>query len=253
MKTRFTLALLSVSPVFVSPVFAQNADTTQDYKKSWVGVAKLVSVEKHSKTRDLFAAYPMFSGRSEVERVAGDVLKRDALKDYNAFEKDSRGSAQELGTTDDLKYDFELMPTLELRRVPRLLAVTTLSYSFEGGAHGYGFTTPYNFGFPHGSGHPRQLRFADFFTDGVAAKKRVGALVFQKLRATKGKEQEATWTLDGTVKAVEADQMENFVVARDGLRWFFPPYAMGPYSSGEIEVHLSRAELGRAFRGEMLR
>jgi len=253
MKTRLLLALLCVSPVLVLPVFAQNADTTQDYKKSWAGVAKLATVQKHEKTRDLFAVYPVFTGRSEVERVAGDVLKRDALKDYNAFEKESRGSAEKLGLSGDLKYDFELAPTLELRHLPRLLVVTTLSYSFEGGAHGYGFSTPYNFGFPHGGAHPRLLRFADFFTDGNAAKKRIGALLFQKLRATKGKEQEATWTLDGTVKAVDARQIENFVVTRDGLRWFFPPYAMGPYSSGEIEVPLSRVELGRAFRGEMLR
>jgi hypothetical protein len=41
-----------------------------------------------------------------------------------------------------------------------------------------------------------------------------------KLRATKGKDQEATWTLDGTVKGVDTKQMENFVVTRDGLRWF---------------------------------
>jgi len=253
MKTRSLLALLSVLPVLVSPVFAQDADTTQDYKKSWAGVAKLSRVEKHTKTRDLFAVYPIFSGHSLVERVAGDVLKRDALKDYNAFEKDSRGSAEKLGLSDNLKYDFELTPTLETRVLPRLLVVTTLTYSFTGGAHGYGFSTPYNFGFPHGSKHPRQLRFADFFTDGNAAKKCIGALLFRKLRATKGQGQEATWTLDGTVKAVDARQMEDFVVTRDGLRWFFPPYAMGPYSSGEIEVHLSRAELGRAFRGEMLR
>jgi hypothetical protein len=72
-------------------------------------------MEKHSKTRDLFAVLSGVLGRSEVERVAGYVLKRDALKDYNAFEKESRGSAEKLGLSGDLKYDYELTPTLELR------------------------------------------------------------------------------------------------------------------------------------------
>jgi len=253
MNVRISLALVVSCLAIVAPVFAQGEGATKYYDKSWRNAAKLVRLEKHEKTRDLFASYPVFIGNSSVERVAGDVLKRDALKGFNAFEKESRGSAEKLGLSGDLKYDFQLAPNLALRGLPRLLGIMVLTYSFTGGAHGNYVNTPYNFGFPHGEKQARQLRFADFFGDGNAAKKRIGALIFAKLRATKGKDQEASWTLDGAVKGVDAKQMENFLAQRDGLRWFFSPYSMGPYSSGEIEVHLSRAELGRAFRSELLR
>lgn len=256
MKTRLLFSLLGAAllaaPVFAPPALAQSELTTDDYKKSWVGVAALKTIEKKEKTREMLAAYPVFLRARPVAQVAQTFLKNDAVRSFNDFEKESRGTAKDLGLSDGMKYSFELTPTLELNR-PRLLSITMMVAQFTGGAHGIYGTSGYVFGFPRGATKPRVLKLADFFANDNGARKRVNELLMAKLRATKGKEQEATWTLDDTVKAVTNDQMENFIAQSDGLKWFFGPYAMGPYAVGEFEVKLSARELGPTFRAGMLR
>ncbi len=215
-------------------------------------MASLKTLKRNDKTRNLLAVYPVFGGSRRVAQVAGLVLKNDALERFNAFETQSRGTAEELGLRGGLKYDFEWKPSLVLNR-PRLISATSLSYTFTGGAHGMYFTSGYVFGYPGGSAKPRQLRLADFFSDGNAARKRVNDLLMKKLRATKGKEQEAMWVLDGEVKSVTSAQMENFVVEPTGLKWFFPPYDMGPFANGEYEVTIPTRELGPKFRASLLK
>ena len=252
MKTRIFLALLGALTLS-APAFAQRDEgMTDTYKKSWAGVATLWALTKKESTRELSAIYPVFGGSRPVAQVAGLVLKREAERGFNAFEKESRGTAEQLGVVNpDMKYNYEWAPTLVLDR-PRLIAVTTMFYQYTAGAHGGYGTTGYVFGTPISAERPRRLRFADFFSDGNQARARVNRLLMHKLRATKGKESEASWTLDGTVKAVTPAQMENFVAQKDGLTWFFGPYAMGPYSSGEFEIKLSTRELGPRFRAGLL-
>lgn len=128
-----------------------------------------------------------------------------------------------------------------------------MGWEYTGGAHGVGATSGTNFGTPVGATRPRELKLADFFTDGVAASRRINDLLMAKLRATKGTEQEASFVLDGSVKWVDKESRENFVAEKDGLRWFFGPYEMGPYAVGEFEVKLSARELGPQFRASLLR
>ena len=255
MKTRLLFALLGAAIVVapLSPVaFAQGEDTTNDYKRTWAGVATLKTLRKTGKTRELSAAYPVFGDSRPVAQVAGLVLKQEAVRGFNGFEKDSRGTAKQLDLHDGMKYAFELKPSLVLNR-PHLISATTLFYQFTGGAHGLYGTTGYVFGFPNGAAKPRQLHLADFFTDGAAAKKRVNDLLMAKLRATKGKEQTADWVLDGEMKSVDQTLLENFVADKDGLTWYFGTYAMGSYAVGEFEVPLTRSELGPNFRASLLR
>lgn len=257
MKTRTVPTLLASAIVaaasFSSIAFAQSEDTTNAYKKTWSGVASLQTLQLKQKTRNLLAVYPVFGRQRPVAKVAGSVLKKEAIDSYNGFEKDSRGTAEKLGLHDDMKYEFEIKPSLEYNR-PRLISATTMFYQYEGGAHGIYGTSGYVFGYPAKSGAPRQLHLADFFTTDIATtRKGINSLLMAKLRATKGKEQEAMWVFDGTVKSVTNDQMENFIAEKDGLRWYFGPYAVGPYANGEYEVKITTRELGPTFRASMLR
>lgn len=197
------------------------------------------------------ASYPIFKGNRAVAELAESVLKREAQSSFNVFEKDSRGSAKKLGLRDGMTYGYSFEPTLVLNR-PRFISATTMIYTFTGGAHGLYGTDAYNFGYPASQSRPRQLKLADFFTDGAASTQRVNNLLMAKLRATRGREQEATWIVDGTVAALDKDSLENFVAEADGLRWFFAPYAVGPYAAGEFEVKLSARELGPKFRAGLV-
>lgn len=253
MKIRISLALLC-GAALVAPIFSPVAHAQKDdaYKRSWKGVATLKTLSKKEKIRELKASYPIFSGHRKVAQVAGLKLKTDAIQGFNAFEKESRGSAQELGLPGGMTYAYNLETTLVLNR-PQFISATTQFYQFTGGAHGIYGTFGTNFGVPAGQNKPRQLKLADFFTDGVAASRRVNNLLMNKLRATKGREQEATWVIEGEVKSVSKTSLENFVAEKDGLRWFFGPYEMGPYAAGEFEVKLTARELGPKFRASLLR
>lgn len=255
MKTRLFLVLLGAgalaAPVMSSVAFADDEGITDTYSKTWKGVATLRTMRQSSKTRTLKATYPIFSATSPVAQLAGSVLKQDAVGGYDHFEKNSRGTAKDLGLMDDLKYAYDFAPSL-VRNRPRLISATTMVYTYTGGAHGNYGTSGYVFGYPAGATKPRQLHLADFFTDTDTASKRVNDLLMAKLRATKGKEQEATWVVEGEVKWVPVSLRENFVAEADGLRWYFPPYAMGPYAAGEYEIKLTKAELGSQFRSTLL-
>ena len=256
MKTRLFLALLGAAsvaaPAFSPVALAQGEGTTNAYKRTWAGVATLKTLRKTGKTRDLLAAYPVFGGSRPVAQVAELVLKQDAVRGFNSFEKESRGTAKDLGLMSGMKYGFELKPSLVLNR-SRLISATTMFYQFTGGAHGSYGTTGYVFGTPHGAAKARQLHLADFFTDGNAARKRVNDLLMAKLRATKGKNQTADWVLSGEVKSIDKTLLENFVATKNGLTWYFGPYAMGSFASGEFEVPLTARELGPNFRASLLR
>ncbi len=261
MKIRLLIALVSAS--LLASTQAED-DTDNDYIKTWKGAARLQRLEKKQSTRDLLAVYPVFTSATPLSRVAGEVLRRDAFKRFDVLEKESRGTAKNLGLQAGMKYQLDDKPTLVLFKPAQLISVTTLTYTFEGGVHGFYYSTPYNFGFASrpvkgqvknrmNPAKPVRLRLLDFFSDGKGVRSRLRRQIFDKLRATKGSDAEATWTLDGTVKVVTDNQLENFVAERGGLRWFFSPYSMGPYSSGEIEVLLSPRELGNSFRAGLLR
>ena len=253
MKIQISLLLLCgvalSAPAVIIPASAQKDDSST---RAWKSVATLKTLSLSTKTRELEASYPIFSGHRPVAQVAGLVLKRDAVKGFYGFEKESRGTAKELDLRDGMKYGYSNDPTLVLN-LPRFISVTTLFYEFTGGAHGMYATGCTNFGYPTDASRPRQLKLADFFTDGAAASKRVNNLLMAKLRATKGTEQEAEWVLDGSVKAVSKDSLENFVADKNGLRWFFAPYEMGSYAAGEFVVNLSARELGPKFRASLVR
>ena len=226
---------------------AQEGQIEDNYSKTWKGIASLRTLSKNEETREVKASYPVFSGSRPVAQVAGLVLKKDAVAGFNDFAKDSTGTAKKLGLSNGMKYQYDFEPTLVMNR-PRFISVTTMFYAFTAGAHGIYGTSGYNFGYPQGAAKARQLHLADFFSDGANSAKRVNNLLMAKLRATKGKDQEATWTIDGTVKSLDKNLLENFVAEPGGLKWYFGPYAVGPYVSGEFEVKLTSSELGPKFR-----
>ena len=252
MKTRIILALVCgaalLAPALVPVAHAQKDD---DYQRSWRGVATLKTLSKKDKLRDISVIYPIFSGHRQVAQVAGLKLKRDAIDGYSGFVKESREPDADW-RNDTPEYELDSVPML-VTNLPHFIGVTVMGWQYTGGAHGFGGTSGYNFGVPAGASRPRQLKLADFFSDGAASSKRINDLLMAKLRATKGTEQEASWVLDGSVKWVDKASRENFVAEKDGLHWFFGPYEMAPYAAGEFEVKLSARELGPKFRASLLR
>lgn len=226
------------------------AQTSDEFARSWRGVARVETLRKTDKARDISASYPVFVVQTSLTRVAGAALKKDATASFNAAVKESTDLDYQM--PGGMKFADEWKSRF-VYRTPRLLSVETLSYSFRGGAHGMYATSSAVFGIPAAQKAPRRLKLADFFVDAAKAAPRVNSLLMNKLRATKGREQTADWVLDGTVKSLTAPQLENFVATKNGLKWTFAPYEVGPYAMGEFEMGLSTKELGRTFRAGMLK
>ncbi len=251
MKTRIILALCCGAALSASSLTFVAQAKEDDNQRSWRGVATLKTLAKKDKRHDISVIYPIFSGHRAVAQVAGLKLKRDAIDSYNAFEEESREPDPDW-KNDTPEYELDNVPTL-VTNLPHFISVSVMDWQYTGGAHGFGGTSGYNFGIPAGASRPRQLKLADFFTDGAASSKRINDLLMAKLRATKDTEQEASFVLDGSVKWVDVNSRENFVAHKDGLHWFFAPYEMGPYAAGEFEVKLSPRELGPKFRASLIK
>jgi hypothetical protein len=255
MNLRLLYPLLGLTTILsvnaTSSVSATDAPLTT-YPRTWKGVASLRTLVRNTSTLKMKAAYPIFSGARPVAQVAGLVIKRDVVDAFESFAKNSQGSKAELGLQGNMKYEYLSLPSLEMNR-PKLISATSLLYEFSGGAHGNSATATYVFGYPAGSSRPRLLKLSDFFTDGNAAYKRVHALLMAKLRATKGKEQVASFIIDGEVKSLSRDMLETFITTPAGLKWYFDPYAVAPYAAGSFEVEVSMKELGPKFRAGMLK
>ncbi|RYG72643.1 DUF3298/DUF4163 domain-containing protein [bacterium] len=253
MKLRHLFLLTTVTcSLLVTSSNAASDDPLEAYPRTWKNVASLRSLTKNSATLKVKAVYPVFSGTRPVAQVAGLVIKRDVMNGFESFVKNSQGSKDELGLRGNMKYEYLSLPTLEMNR-PRLISATSLLYEFSGGAHGNSATATYVFGYPVLSSKPRRLKLSDFFTDGDAAYKRVHSLLMAKLRATKGKEQYASFIIDGEVKSLSRAMLETFVATPTGLKWYFDPYAVAPYAAGSFEVKATIKELGPKFRAAMLK
>lgn len=205
--------------------------------------ARLRTLQSQNKNWDVKIVYPQFFGRSRLLNFANTRLKSEASQGFTEYLKQTRKDLAETDFKPLAPYNYEQLPQLHFYRPARLVSTAIDFYQYNGGAHGLGGTLARNFGMEKGK--PKDLVLGDFFTSKNYSK-RVQNLIFAKLRANKA--QEPTWLLDGSVKFLNAAQLNNFTVSPKGLTWFFNPYEIGPYALGQYVVTLSPRELGADFR-----
>lgn len=120
----------------------------------------------------------------------------------------------------------------------RVISVTSGTYEYSGGAHPNHWSEAFNFAMVEGK--PRQLKLDDLFRKGS----KPGKAISDKLIAKLQKEEGAEWVINGDVKAITPQQLDRFTIGMDGLTWYFNPYEVGPYVSGDFEIKLTWNELG---------
>jgi hypothetical protein len=124
----------------------------------------------------------------------------------------------------------------------QLLSGVMTSYAFVGGAHGMTHFLPYNFAFVEGS--PKQLVFGDIFRAGTGAQ--VSDRVMAKLQGV----ERATWVAEGEVTAMTAKQLDRFVITKNGVKFLFDAYELGPYVSGSFNVTLLYSEIDDVIKAQ---
>jgi hypothetical protein len=216
------------------------------------GIARVVKIERRGKGYKADATYPRFLRSTPVTRLANWKLRSETEKGMAELIQQARDNAGGMGGSHSLPYGFNQTPTLHFYAPNRLVSVAVMGYTFTGGVHGNYGTDAKNYGLLRGESRPRQLNLGDFFRAGAPYRAHIEKMLLAKLRATKGTQREATFVIDGSVKSIPTELLNNFVAEKGGLRWFFPPYAVGPFFAGEHEVKLSIAELGSDFKIALL-
>ncbi|PQV64934.1 Protein of unknown function (DUF3298) [Abditibacterium utsteinense] len=249
MKIRFMpllfCCLFVLTGISMAPALAQKSLSGQKLT-ALKKVARFETLSEKGKNYTATATFPVFRARTPLARYANAQLRARAVRSFRAWLKDT--GSQVKGLPDPpAPYDFEIAPSPSFFVARRLISTRLDSYEYNGGAHGMSVMSPLNFGLV--KGQLKLLVLGDFFRSNSPYRTLVETKILAKLR----KNPDAMWVSDGTVKHLETLQFNNFSVERDGLRWLFNPYEMGPYVAGLFEVKLSLRELGPNFHREWLR
>jgi hypothetical protein len=97
-------------------------------------------------------------------------------------------------------------------------------------------------------GSPRQLNLSDFFPKGFAYLELVSNAVIEKLK----KQESASDVRNGSVRVLNDEQLNRFVVEPDGLLFLINFYEVGPHSAGRFKVKLILDDLGPKFRSDLI-
>jgi hypothetical protein len=115
-----------------------------------------------------------------------------------------------------------------------LLSLTSMVWSYGGGAHGMGDSQTRHYRIKQGQ--MSRLDFNDFLDQSPACLSAVSAVIVTKLRAKK-----MSWAHSGALKA---RQEPKFTPTPTGILFSFDPYEVGPYAEGAPSVFVPRAEMG---------
>lgn len=182
------------------------------------------------------ASYIVWPGKSPLEKFANKTLAAWAVSEQKKWIAGTLQVVKEQGKTNGTwEYEQGMSP---VRGDIRVISVTAGTYEYSGGAHPNHGSDAFNFALIDGK--PKLLKIEDLFRKGAKPGKMLSDKILKKLEDEEG----AEWVHNGDVKVVPANQLNRFTIGMDGLTWYFNPYEMGPYVSGDFEVKLTWQELG---------
>ena len=199
------------------------------------------------KQYEVVTVYPTFAESTPVANLAEQRLGARAKKEHNAFIGEIKKFIADPNTMlpSGAGCYQEIKPTVTLYHPARLISVRMDGSQFTGGAHPLPFTNVFTFARVNGTA--KQVTLADMFRAGSNYQNRINRVLLAKLKAKK-----ASLVVDGEIKTLKPEQLNRFVVEKDGLRFIFPPYDVASYAEGYFEVKLTPSELGPAFNRTLL-
>jgi len=176
------------------------------------------------------ARTPVFSGSGVVAKLANRTIASDAARSQAAF-------AAEVKKYGKPRYQNELgiSFTVGIAR-PEMISVLITTFSDTAGAHPNTLISGLTFGIK--GGKASRLLITDMILSGSEPMEDLQALLLALLL-----KQKAMWVMDGTVRKIDSDSLNSFVVTPAGLTWVFHPYAMGPYVEGTFTIKVPWIDL----------
>ena len=140
----------------------------------------------------------------------------------------------------EFAYDTDVEGGYDVGRLDdRLFSAVASYYAYTGGAHGNTDFVPLNYDLTTG----RAFALADLFRPGAAYLDTLSAYTDRWIGAEAarlGGTREDFWE-EGW--APETGNFARFTVGTDSLRFYFPPYQIGPYAAGPFEMGVPLAPL----------
>lgn len=192
------------------------------------------------------ARIPVVAGRGPLARLANRTVESWVRRSQAEFGKEAVATLKERGEKPPAPLEQQVSGHISFLVPERLVSVRLDTMEYLGGAHPVSGTATFNFGLVRGQ--PGRLSLGDLFAPGTKYRSHVSQTVIGRLREKEG----AVWVQEGTVKALTPQQLDRFVIERDGLRFHLDPYEVGPYAAGAFEVKLTISDLGPAFRRPLL-
>lgn len=161
------------------------------------------------------------------------IAARNVLYNYKKQDVDT-ADLKEMWSDYSLEQHYQ---TEALLNNSNLLTLATNHYHYAGGAHGNYYTVLHTFA----ADSVQLLQFNDIFLPGLEAE--LEALLTKKATA-----------LDIAFQTATVPITENIAFTKEGLLFNYPPYEIGAYADGEIEIVLPYAEVSHLLtgRGERL-
>ncbi len=189
---------------------------------------------------EVSAAVPMFVGKSALITFANAALSKNAEMGVHDFIAAYPSDPFEEAAS-HLPYTYDAKVTITLSESNVISLYSTVN-GYTGGAHGMTSFRPHTFAVLKGKA--AELRLADLVMPGKAATDRISKNVLAKLSKVEG----ADLVKSGQVTALTKDQLESFVLGRQGFIFLFAPYDMGPYSAGPFKVFVPYADVDDILR-----
>lgn len=151
-------------------------------------------------------------------------------KELSDFKKEVKNRERE-----EIKWKYVLFIAYEKYQVKPFLSFKFTIYEFLGGAHGMTFIKTFVFD----KKGKRTLKLSNIFEEEnflKNIKKEVRKQLLEKIKGNK------EWIIRGTEKLKD---FENFVLTKDKIIFFFPPYQVACYAAGIQKAEILYKKIGR--------
>jgi len=183
--------------------------------------------------------YPKFLGKSEFLKVV-----ESRITDYfNTEEQEfwQEGYSYLTGEPEYfIGYSINLEAKLEMISSD-LISISYIDYRFTGGAHGNYHYEGMNFSWKNDE--INILRYDDFFREGSLES--VSDLTISKLKML-----QASDVVKGNISGFNQDDLSHLSFCNAGVNFYFPPYILDCYASGDFKVLVSWKELGNYIKAD---
>lgn len=182
--------------------------------------------EEKTVNYEIEVEYPVIGNQ-----IADDVMKSELDSLVKEYQKTFRAYDRDPNIEITMPYQF-LVEVDTIENFKDIQSVKLSAYEFTGGAHGMPSFLVYVFHKDTGA----RLAFESVFADPQTALEEISVLVQIDLKKQLEVKQMFVdeFLNEGSVPI--ASNYRFWILEREGIRFFFPPYQVAPYSAGTLEV-----------------